>query len=244
MQINSWLTLSVVSMVLLTTSLSGYCQDSPSTPYPPKEIIAENISFDVKSGEVKYSLSEPALVRIRIGKKYGGPLLRVLVDWEERAAGEHVEKWDGKDKTGRVSYPDRTDLMLVISCLPADPLERKNYRETVRGLKKAPKFSITFPSARERNADGVPVIDGRAPVRVQIHEEDQKWLADTKYELALYIDNSFLMEDEEGVNPYTYHLNTIGLNDGLHSITVNLIGFDGDAGTESVLVYVRNKKKP
>jgi hypothetical protein len=53
-------------------------------------------SIDKLAGTIKYRLPEMARVDIRIGLS-GGPLLRKLVDWEPRPAGEITEYWDGKD---------------------------------------------------------------------------------------------------------------------------------------------------
>ena len=49
-----------------------------------------------KTGEIKYTLPEPASVRLRIGIRNGGPMLRTLLDWELREKGPHVEVWDKK----------------------------------------------------------------------------------------------------------------------------------------------------
>ena len=50
---------------------------------------------------ISYTLSDDALVRIRIG--FGGMiLLRTLVDWENRSAGSHQETWDGRDESGNL----------------------------------------------------------------------------------------------------------------------------------------------
>ena len=82
---------------------------------------------------------------------------------------------------------------------------------------------------------------GIVPVRVYLNKDDQRWLTETKYEMGLYIDNVFLMEEEEGTNPFTYHLDTRNLNDGFHIITANIIGYEGEVATESMRVFVKNK---
>jgi flagellar hook assembly protein FlgD len=47
------------------------------------------------------TITADAMVRIRIGLA-NGPLLRTLVDWEPRAAGQHTDVWDGRDESGNV----------------------------------------------------------------------------------------------------------------------------------------------
>ena len=203
----------------------------------PKEILATDISFDSSTGEIKYTLPEPALVRIRIGITQGGALLRHLLDWDYRDAGAHVEVWDMKDETGTVNFTGRTDLMLVLSCRavgsgPKDVI-------SMSGLRKAPRVDVGFPKSTETTEDGIVVIRDIMPVRVTLDKEDQKWITETKFEVGLFIDNVFLMEDEEGANPFTYQLNTRGLNEGIHTITVNIVGYQGEVGTKSVLMYIK-----
>ena len=63
-------------------------------------IAVTDVRWDAMSGEIRYRLEAPARVRVRIGLAEGGPLLRTLIDWVPRAAGEHAEPWDGKDAAG------------------------------------------------------------------------------------------------------------------------------------------------
>jgi len=61
----------------------------------------KQVKFDAATGLVSYVLLKPARVRIRLGIKDGGPLLRTLVDWQPRPAGLQREPWDGFD-TGQL----------------------------------------------------------------------------------------------------------------------------------------------
>ena len=45
---------------------------------------------------IAYELSDASMVRIRIGV-HNGPLLKTLVDWEPRLAGDNFEPWNGMD---------------------------------------------------------------------------------------------------------------------------------------------------
>ena len=48
------------------------------------------------------------------------------------------------------------------------------------------------------------------------------------------------MERDDGSNPFTYLLDTADLNMGLHSITMNVIGYEGEIGTASARIFVDN----
>lgn len=200
------------------------------------EILATNLSFDAESGRIEYTLPEPALVRIRIGLRAGKSVLINLMDWEKRDAGTHVEVWDKKDASGKVDFGTRKDFLLNLSCIPVNPEDLKIYKSSVKGYRKSPEFTVTFPGSETKN--GLPEIKNMDPIRVTISQEDRKWLTETKYELGLFVNNAFLIEDEEGVNPFTYHFNTKGLRAGIHSITVNVVGYEGEIGTKSVQVKI------
>lgn len=203
------------------------------------EILATNMSFDAETGEIKYTLPEPALVRIRIGIRDGGPLLTHLLDWEYRDAGTHTEVWDKKDATGQVDFGTREDYLLVIACIPVEQERLENYQTSIRGFRKAPKVIVTFPESSQE--DGVVVINPKqiTTIRITLDEKDRAWLTETKYEMGIFIDRIFLMEDEKGINPFTYEFNPRGLREGEHMITVNVIGYDGEIGTTSLPMRVK-----
>lgn len=227
--------LGVVLCLGFSSPVAGEQAAETSKATLKPEIMATETSFDVKTGRIEYTLPEPALVRIRIGLRTRAVLVN-LIDWERREAGKNTEIWDKKDASGKIEYGQRDDFILIISCLPADKEELKNYQSTIKGYRKSPEFAITFPGSEVK--DGYAQIKHMDPVRVTIKKEDQKWLTETKYELGLFINNAFLVEDEEGINPFTYRLNTKGLREGIHTITVNVVGYEGEIGTKSVLVKI------
>lgn len=234
--------ISFLCLTLFFSLTTPGCQTLRGENTVAREILAANLSFNVETGEIKYTLPEPALVRLRVGIKDGGPLVRTLVDWEKRKEGPQTEVWDKKDESGKAFFGPRQDYMIVLACLPLKAKKMNFKSSTIEGFRKSPQVLMSFPTAREKTEEGVVVIKGVVPVRVTIPEAD-RWILATKYEAGLYIDSVFLMEDEEGTNPFTYQLNTKGFNDGVHILTANIMGYDGEIGTKSVLMYVNNQKK-
>jgi hypothetical protein len=204
------------------------------------EILAGDMSFDFNTGEIRYTLPEPALVRIRMGIQNGGPLLTHIVDWEYREKGTHVETWDKKGAGGYLAQNNRKDIMLVISCLPPDSQDQRRSSTTIKGFRPSPKFTVKFPEAQGISAEGHPILQGMSPVRITVDQTDQMWLKRTKFELAMFLDSRFVAEDEEGTNPYTYRLDTLSLPNGIHVITVNIVGYEGEVGTQNIMVEVKN----
>ncbi|VAW47770.1 hypothetical protein MNBD_GAMMA03-1553 [hydrothermal vent metagenome] len=203
----------------------------------PKDIIATNLSFDASTGKIQYTLPHAAWVRLRIGIKNGGALLTHILDWEFRAPGNHMEQWDFKNQTGDVYFGQRKDFIIVFRALAVEDKRNISW-QMINGYHKTPKIDVFFPQSIGKTKDGHPIVKGVAPIRVMVHKEDNRWLTETKFEVGLYIDQAFLMEDEEGRNPFTYQWNTEGLREGLHTITVNVLGYQGEAGTKSVRVFV------
>ncbi len=233
-------------VLVTTTGCYTMTPQNQSCPMPPKftsdlqprEIYATDLSFDSKTGEIKYTLPEPALVRIRIGIRDGGALLKNLLDWDQREAGPHKEIWDGKDTSGQMNFLNRPDLMLVLNCIPIDSKER-NQNTVIKGFKKSPQILLSFPDA-PLNTQQKPILKGKSTVRVSLNPEDHLWLSEERYELGIYIDQTFLIEDEEGLNPFNYQLDTSKFNNGLHLITVNLTTYTGETGSASMLIEVNN----
>ena len=114
----------------------------PKTESEPASgsILASDIRFYPTTGDIHYTLPEPALVRIRIGIPDGGPLLRTLIDWERRDAGPHVEIWDGKDSSRQVDFRVYNNVAIALFCLPIDVKSPKTCASTIRGHRKSPRF--------------------------------------------------------------------------------------------------------
>ena len=214
---------------------------SLSAREPFAEILATDLSFDIEKGTVGYTLPEPAWVRLRIGIQNGGALLRTLMDWEFRNKGKYVEKWDWKNSSGQVNFGARDDLMVILSCRATGGNKSKHPPENVRVFRHSPVFTVSFPESLGETEKGVSMVKGITPMRVVLDENDKRWLTETRFEMAIYLDTIFLAEEEEGVNPYTYQLNTRGFSDGEHALTINVIGYEGQVGTMSQLIHVKNQ---
>jgi len=65
---------------------------------------------------LKYSLPSTSYVRIRAGIKEG-PLYNTILNWEPRVAGEHVEKWDGKDILKTMFFAEHPQCTFLIEAI-------------------------------------------------------------------------------------------------------------------------------
>lgn len=132
--------------------------------------LSGGITHDISSIEVNqelkslsYQMPEMGRVLVRIGIRDGGPLLRTLVDWEPRVAGEITEHWNGKDREGLIDinkFP-KWNLIATYFTLPQNSIitygnDDYTYREYK--LKMAKGQSASYSSS-------LPLSDSSASVR-------------------------------------------------------------------------------
>ena len=108
---------------------------------------------------------------------------------------------------------------------------------------QSPGVHFSFPGSKGKDKEGREVIAGRAPIRVHIDDKDKGWLLEDKYEIVLFIDGVFLLKEEEGVDPFTYRLDTTNISNGPHLITVNVMAYHGEIGVRNEMVMIANEER-
>lgn len=78
---------------------------------------AADLRYLPESEQFAYRIDRDARVSIRSGIDRGGPLLRTLVDWRPRLAGEQREPWDGLDPDGRVRVVDLPGHLIEVQAV-------------------------------------------------------------------------------------------------------------------------------
>ena len=76
------------------------------------DITQANVDPDTKV--ITYRLPVMARVLIRLGVQ-DGPLLRTLVDWQPRVAGEITEYWNGKDQDNMIDLLNHSRFKMLIT---------------------------------------------------------------------------------------------------------------------------------
>lgn len=71
-------------------------------------------------------------------------------------------------------------------------------------------------------------------VNVGIHELDEMYLDQQRYEISFFIDGEFISEEEQGFVPYTWCWSPgrHGIIAGKHVLTVNVSGYEGQVGVK------------
>jgi FlgD Ig-like domain len=98
------------------------------------------------------------------------------------------------------------------------------------------KLSIVgdFP----KNKQGVPLVSGKVPVRLNVDHVRLHNLASQRYEPVFYVDGQFVFENEIGFFPMTYVWDSSKVNQGVHYITANLRGYRSNFGMATIKVEV------
>jgi hypothetical protein len=99
-------------------------------------------------------------------------------------------------------------------------------------------ISLTLPDHLPINADGLPVVTGRVPVRLEISEKDRALALARRTEPVFFVDGQFAFEIESGFLPITWMWDTKGINRGVHYISANLRGYEGNFGIATLKVFV------
>lgn len=231
----------------------------PADDTAGERIKPEGGEIDRARHVIGYELPRAARVRIRIGIPDGGPHLRTLVDWQPRQAGHHEEPWDGLDASGTMNLLEhpKTNIGIRAFSLPDNSIiaegqptaasvhdaeganrERRAHRHPSAGtylhalhpraMCREPQLTVELPEK----------VHGRIPIRIRLAPRDRASVLQRRYEVVLFIDTNFFLEEEEGYDPFTYLFDPSTISKGDHLLTVNLLSFDDHVGVVTIPLVV------
>lgn len=236
-----------------------------------EELTAKRIAWDGDRKYISYALNKPGRVNIRIGLQGQGPLLRTLLEWEPRLAGEHQEPWDGMDNSGVLdlsTHPKREILIQAFTLSkntilvgngkePEALINDIKWPKTIREKKKTKKrrmhthsqqphetrgdfkIKLSLPSGTSMSGKGLPIVTGKIQVKLDIAETDRLRAIGRRFEAGFYVDGVFVYENEVGFLPMTWYWDTTNMNEGIHYVTANVRGYEGNFGTQTLKVMVK-----
>lgn len=97
-----------------------------------------------------------------------------------------------------------------------------------------PKVFMALLGNQKKTQEGVPILEDATSVKVNITEEDRKLIQESLYEVAFFVDNEFVSEEEQGYMPLTWIYKPVGLAPGNHILTVNVSSLSGQMGVKSL----------
>ena len=102
-------------------------------------------------------------------------------------------------------------------------------------------LEITKQDGTDKN--GMPVLSGQVPLSMKVAQKDRELVLERRFEPVFYVDGAFTFENEVGYLPFTWIWDTAGVNDGVHYVTANLRGYEGNFGMTTIMVRVDNHKE-
>lgn len=240
----------------------------PSKETGGEELLAEPFTFDAQTGVMEWVMPKAGYARLNIGIQ-GFPHLRTLLDWNPLEAGRHRLTWDGHDASGLMDLIDHPALSMKLQAFAIPwntiivhnshatatsqpsiapryaPLARPDapylHAKHARAACHEPKLRVEFPDAKAVDPQGRPIISGIVPIRVSLDPRDAQHVINSRFEVAVYEDTTFLMEEQDGTDPFTYLWDTTRLSEGAHLLTVNIFTYDDHYGVLTQPVVIQKK---
>ncbi|KKC99110.1 hypothetical protein [Photobacterium halotolerans] len=226
--------------------------------------VIEHVPLTIESAHrLKINLDTPARVLMRAGIQ-SGAMLRTIVNWQPKAAGAHVIQWNGRDTSDVFPFTGLENFAVMATAyqLPDNSIitwrnEAKSYthwrqslgypeqsadqRASIQETRNGQLLSKVFFKPKYLPLD--PRVQLRlkqhpesqlATVEVDIPQQDRGLVEESLYEVGFFIDGEFVSEEEQGYVPFTWQFKPSNYSKGVHYLTVNITGFDGQVGVSSV----------
>lgn len=98
-------------------------------------------------------------------------------------------------------------------------------------LCRDPRLKVDLAEDFPRDEAGLPLVADRLTLRIDAPSEAERAIAENlRFEVILYIDGQFLLEDEDSLLPFHYPLDVSRFSEGEHTILVNLANFQDHVG--------------
>jgi len=102
----------------------------------------------------------------------------------------------------------------------------------------SPAVTLDFVNPKGKTDSGIPIIHGKAMVKVALAQEDKSIFQNQQFEVCFFLDHVFYAEDETGYTPFNWVWDLQDVTEGEHLLTVNLSGFKDQIGLISKKVMV------
>lgn len=248
-----WLALALLLSAVTAVACAGgtsVSQDGgPEAGYPVvrRVDLGEARDFSPEAGEqgtVRYELSAPALVRIRIvDSRTPGIVLRTLLDWAPREGGVQSETWDGRDRHG-----EPLNLRGVSVVIQAEP-----QREGLSAEARAALEALAHPEHKhfahspercgdlevrvETPQDGV-LVAGWVDVRAVV--AGRAGMPDPEYHVVVYLDGRPAWDGRVGEPRIDERFDTRNVPDGEYVLAVTFNDLHDHAGSDWVAIVIDN----
>ena len=232
----------------------------PQSPGGGEIIKVRESGLAAEKRLITYVLPRAACVRVRAGFREG-LYLQPVISGEAQPAGKHTVAWDGTGQGGLFTnlyqHPSVQVSILAVSlpvsvlvgedpahwlpdgqvtpeakALPAHLAELTSTPWETADEEKQPSFLIAADYSLKLETKDEPATR-TVEIQADCVSVNRSRLFNKRFELMLFLDTTFLAEDEHSQLPFSYRMSTRGLAPGRHILTANVIDSDGIVGTVS-----------
>lgn len=107
-----------------------------------------------------------------------------------------------------------------------------------RTVDYSPNLKLRFSNIKGYDQGNIPLLRGKTLVTVEIDEMDKSFFVNQQYEITLFLDTEFYMEQELGYVPFNWVWDLSDVDEGEHVLTVNMSGFKGQIGVLSKRIKI------
>ncbi len=108
-----------------------------------------------------------------------------------------------------------------------------------KNMNLSPLVLVEFQNNYPKDKQGRAIINCPCPIKVDLKKAEIPQLQESLYEIAFFIDDQFVSEQEQGYVPFTWRWTPSGLKPGEHMLTVNVSGLRGEVGVKSLLFIAK-----
>ncbi len=106
-----------------------------------------------------------------------------------------------------------------------------------RTVDYSPELKLTFSDIKGYD-NGIPILQGKTLVKVEINEADPSFFVSQQYEICLFLNTEFYSEQEKGYAPFNWVWDLTDVKEGEYVFTVNMSGFKDQIGGLSKKIKV------
>jgi hypothetical protein len=104
------------------------------------------------------------------------------------------------------------------------------------------KAYLKLPKPAKTNMGGLPILDGKVPLKIFLDEDIERFAIEQRYEILYFVDFNFVMEKEEGYSPSTWIWDTTSLPEGEHILTINIATLTGQFTSASLKAFIHKER--
>lgn len=104
-------------------------------------------------------------------------------------------------------------------------------------------LKLVLPADIKKRADGVPIIQGATPVRIELSAEDAEVMETQRGEMVFFWDNQLIYDNEVSYYPYTFNWQPQVLDGKTHLLTGFVAGFGGNLALATIKVQLGSAER-